>query len=432
MNVVRVDGVTRDSVADRHGVVRGDRVVHVNGKSIEDLIDLHFLTAQSMCRIGVRNKRGEQFTFTYREKEGPLGIIPEPIKVKRCKNKCVFCFVHQLPRGMRRTLYVKDEDYRLSFLSGNFVTLSDVTDEELGKIIRYRLSPIYVSIHTTDNELRRRMLGNPRAKDIMKTLHELTHNGILVHGQIVLCPGINDGMVLTQTISDLSRFYPGLESVALVPVGITTHRKGLPPIESITVEKAKDIVAYVESFARKFRKESGEDFLYASDEFYILAQRGIPSEKRYGEFHQIENGVGLVRKFMKSASRFSKTAAKPMRDLTGIVVTGVLPSGLVNRFISEFNQKTKASVRVVTVENALFGDTVTVTGLLTGEDIMRSVKDRKGEILFIPSVLLRETGDRFLDDLTPERLGGVTGRRVVVFEPDPVEFYRKCLEIMYN
>ncbi|MDH3258622.1 MAG: DUF512 domain-containing protein, partial [Deltaproteobacteria bacterium] len=259
--MVRIEGVIKDSVAAKQGVRRDDLVVEVDGKKAEDLIDLHFLTSKPRCRVRVRGREGRVFTFTYREKEGPLGIIPEPIKVRKCRNKCFFCFVHQLPPGMRKSLYVKDEDYRLSFLSGNFVTLSDITDDELRKIIRYRLSPIYVSIHTMDNELRRKMLGNDRAMDIKEILKKLTRGGIAIHGQIVLCPGINDGKNLEKTVDELSPLYPGLQTVALVPVGITAHRRGLPPIKSITPTIAGEIVDYVESFARKFRKVNGEDFI---------------------------------------------------------------------------------------------------------------------------------------------------------------------------
>jgi putative radical SAM enzyme (TIGR03279 family) len=427
-----VEGVIKDSVADNWGVKKGDRVIDVNGRKTEDLIDLHFLTARPRYTIRIRNRQGKDCAFAYSEKEGALGILPEPIKVKRCKNKCVFCFVHQLPHGMRKTLYVKDEDYRLSFLSGNFVTLSDVTEEELKKIIRYRLSPIYVSIHTTDNELRRMMLSNPDAKDITAILSSLTRNGITVHGQIVLCPGFNDGEIFLRTVEELSHLYPGLDTVAVVPVGITVHRRGLPPIENITVGMAKEIVAYVESFAREFRRIKGDDFIYAADEFYLMAERNIPSEKRYGEFPQIENGVGIVRKFIRSANRFSRLKVKSLEGLTGIAVTGVLPAKLITNFISLFNGKTGSSIRVLPVKNGLFGKTVTVTGLLAAEDIKNAVKGKKGEMLFIPSVMLRETGDRFLDDISPEKLGKLTGKRVVIFEPEPLEYYRNCLEIMYN
>lgn len=430
--MVRIEGVIKDSVAAKQGIRRDDLVVEVDGKKTEDLIDLHFLTSKPRCRVRVRSQEGRVFTFTYREKAGPLGIIPEPIKVRKCRNKCVFCFIHQLPPGMRKSLYVKDEDYRLSFLSGNFVTLSDITDDELKKIIAYRLSPIYVSIHTTDNGLRRKMLGNDQAKDIKEILKKLTRGGIAIHGQIVLCPGINDGKSLEKTLYEISPLYPGLQTVALVPVGITAHRRGLPPIKSITPMYAGKVVDYVESFARKFRKVNGEDFLFASDEFYLKSRKRLPSHKRYGEYQQMENGVGIVRKFMNSARTFSRIKAKPLRGLSGIAITGILPSKIISSFISLFNEKTGANVRVFPVQNRLFGKTVTVSGLLSGDDIVRAIAGKRGETLFIPKVMLRETGDRFLDDLTPEGLGEITGKRVVIFEPDPVDYYRKCLEIVYN
>lgn len=430
--MVRVEGVIKNSVADRERVKKGDLITGIDGKIPEDLIDLHFLTSKPRCTIRVKDRSGKETVFTYNEREGSLGIIPEPVKVRKCKNKCVFCFIHQLPPGLRKSLYIKDEDYRLSFLSGNFVTLSDVTSKELQKIIKYQLSPIYVSIHTTDRDLRRAMLGNPRARDIMETLTRLTGSGITIHGQIVICPGINDGKKLTKTVLDLSRLYPGLQSVAVVPVGLTGHRKGLPPITHVTEKIAGDIVTFVESFARKFRREKGQDFLFASDELYLKYGKPVPSERRYGEFHQIENGVGIVRQFMTSAKKFERIKTKSLRGLSGVAVTGILSYNLVSAFVSRFNGKTGSTIRTLPVENGLFGDTITVSGLLSGSDVLKAVEGKRGKLLFIPSVMLRETRDRFLDDLTPEQIENMTGKRVIVFDPDPLEYYRKCLEIVYN
>lgn len=427
--MVKIEGIVKGGIAEQEGVSKGDRVISVNGKPVEDLIDLHVLTSRSRCRITVINRLNKEYSFYYREREGPLGIIPEPVRVKKCRNKCVFCFVHQLPRGLRKSLYIKDEDYRLSFLSGNFITLSDITDDELRKITGYRLSPVYVSIHTTDNELRRVMLGNPEARDILPLLERLVKRGITVHGQIVLCPGINDGKYFEKTMEDLSRLYPGLRTVSVVPVGITSHRKGLPLIKKVTPQMAVEVVELVERFARKWRKGTGEDLFFASDEFYLMSVKNLPSSKRYGEFPQIENGVGIVRSFLNGRKRFLRMNTTQLKGLSGTVVTGLLAEEYVRDFMDEYNRKTGSKIGVLPIENTLFGNTVTVTGLLPGKDVIESSKRLSGDFLFVPSVMLREAGDRFLDDLKPEHIEERTGKKVVIFLPRPVEFYGKCLEI---
>ncbi|MGE5753695.1 MAG: PDZ domain-containing protein, partial [Deltaproteobacteria bacterium] len=227
---VTVESIAKGSLAQRAGIVSGDRVLSVSGEPVEDLLDLHFLTSRARFRLQWADSRGETREREFRPGGAGLGIHPEPIRVRRCRNRCVFCFVHQLPRGLRRSLYIKDEDVRLSFLHGQYVTFSDVTEEETRKILRYRLSPLYVSIHTADAELRRKMLGNPRAADILEVMKRLIRGGITLHGQIVVCPGINDGSELARTLEALTALRPGLATVAVVPVGLTSHRAGLPPL----------------------------------------------------------------------------------------------------------------------------------------------------------------------------------------------------------
>ncbi len=430
--MLKIIGVKPESVAHSEGIEAGDYVVEINGIPVEDLLDLHFLTSSIPVEIRVKKKNGARKRFLYNRSDLPLGLIPEPVKVKKCKNKCIFCFVHQLPKGLRKSLYVKDEDYRLSFLSGNFVTLSDLTDEEIEKIVRYRLSPLYVSIHTVDNELRRRMLGNPYARDVNEVMEKLIEGGITLHGQVVLCPGINDGDKLEETVSRLEKMYPGVKSLAVVPVGLTRFRERLPKLTPVTGEYAKTIVEYVERRARENRKKWGEDFVYASDEFYILSGVRLPSRKRYGDFPQIENGVGILRKFLDAVRRFERMEHRNLGHLSGVVPTGTLAFEYVRKFLDGFNKLTGAKVEPVPVENAFLGKTVTVTGLLTGRDVVNALKKKKGEYLFVPSVMLRESGDRFLDDLTPSELERISGKKVVVFEPDPVIFYRKTKELMVN
>ena len=231
---VGVEAVAPGSPADRAGIVPGDRILSVSGRPVADLLDLHFLTSRSRFTLAWRDASGAGRRKEFRLEGETPGIFPEPIRVRRCRNRCIFCFVHQLPKGLRRTLYVKDEDVRLSFLHGQYVTFSDLSDEEAAKIVRYRLSPLYVSIHTTDPELRRRMLGNPGAADVMRVMRRLIRAGIVLHGQIVVCPGVNDGAELARTLRELSGLRPGLRTVAVVPVGLTSHRAGLPPLRPVT------------------------------------------------------------------------------------------------------------------------------------------------------------------------------------------------------
>jgi len=428
--MVIVAGVIQGSWAKRQGIVKGDAVVSVSGRQVEDLLDLHYLSSRPRCTFRIRTRKGIESSLLYRESEGVIGIIPEPVKVKRCKNKCIFCFVHQLPKGLRRSLYVKDEDYRLSFLSGNYVTFSDVTDRELKKIINYRLSPLYVSIHTTDNALRRKMLGNQDARDIVELLTLLTKGGITLHGQIVLVRGVNDGALLSESVRTLEAFHPQLATCSLVPVGITKHRKSLPGIEGYDRNESRKIVRFVEKTARENRKCRGEDFIYASDEFYLKSGHRIPSSPRYGDYPQLENGVGLMRQFINGKKTFSSLKGKEPVTLDGVAVTGVLAWPYVNEFIDLFNNETGSTIRAVPVENRLLGSSVTVAGLVSGRDIAADVRGKKGKYLFVPSVMLREEKDRFLDDVTPSMLTEMTGKIVVIFEPDPMSFYEASKEIL--
>ena len=256
---VRVDSVARGSVAERAGIVAGDRILFVAGEPVGDLLDLHFLTSRRRFPLRWATARGEEKESVIRTGGDPLGVFPEPVRVRRCRNRCIFCFVHQLPKGMRRSLYVKDEDVRLSFLHGQYVTFSDISEEEIRKILRYRLSPLYVSIHTTDPVLRGRMLGNPHAADVMEVMRRFVSAGILLHGQIVVCPGINDGVELARSLDALSKIRPGLSTVAVVPVGLTSHRHGLPPLRAVTRDEARATLAMLVRLRRRLGDRGPDD-----------------------------------------------------------------------------------------------------------------------------------------------------------------------------
>lgn len=421
---VRVEAVAAESLAMHAGIAAGDRILSVSDEPVEDLLDLHFLTGRGKFRLRWVDSAGMEREREFRPRGEPLGIHPEPIRVRRCRNRCVFCFVHQLPRGLRKSLYVKDEDARLSFLHGQYVTFSDITEEETRKILRYRLSPLYVSIHTTDATLRRKMLGNPGAADILGVMKRLIRGGITMHGQIVVCPGWNDGGELIRTLRALSALRPGLATVAVVPVGLTAHREGLPPLRPVNRREARETLAML----RRFRRESGmpqkEPFAVAADEYYLLAEERVPGRRSYGSFAQIENGVGLLRRFLDEGKALFRKRSWPSSQCGGTVVTGLAARKPVGEFLKEFSRRSGARFESLPVRNRLMGSGVTATGLLGGRDILESLVGRRASRVYLPSVTLRDSGDLFLDNVSPGDISRETGAEVRIFEPTPRAFFR--------
>jgi putative radical SAM enzyme (TIGR03279 family) len=421
---VRVASVAEASAAARAGIRPGARILTVSGRPAEDLLDLHFLTSRSRFSLRWEESGGRERLCAFRLAEGErLGIHPEPIRVRRCRNRCIFCFVHQLPKGLRRALYVKDEDVRLSFLHGQYVTFSDLTEEEIRKIVRYRLSPLYVSIHTTDAALRRRMLGNPRARDILAVMRRLTGAGLELHGQIVVCPGINDGRELYRSLLDLSALRPGLRTVAVVPVGLTSHRAGLPPLRPVTRDEARETLDLLRSLRHRWAGVDEEPFAVAADEYYLIAGWAVPGRRAYGSFAQLGNGVGLVRRFLDESAALFRRRRWPPGASGGGVVTGKSAAGLVSRFLEEFSRRAGARFHLFPVPNRLMGESVTVTGLLGGNDIVSAVAGKVRGKLFIPSVTLREAGDLFLDGVSPAEISRKTGSEIRIFEATPRGFH---------
>ncbi len=424
---VRVDSVDPESPAARGGIAPGDRVLSVSGKPISDLLDLFFLTGKSRFSLEWLSSRGEVKTRNFRLDSESLGIYPEPVRVRNCRNRCIFCFVHQLPKGLRKPLYVKDEDIRLSFLHGQYVTMTDVTPEEMSRILNYRLSPLYVSIHTTDAPLRRKMLGNPHAHDIVSVLKQLVRRGITIHGQIVVCPGINDGPVLEKTLTDLMAFRPGLSTIAVVPVGLTSHRERLPKLRTVNAEEACQTIALVDRFRRESGENDGEPFVMSADEYYLLAGKAVPGRGIYGGFAQIENGVGLLRRFLDESSALFRRKRLVGDSRGGVVVTGVSPFPFVSAFLDRYSVVTGAKFETVAVPNRLMGPSVTVTGLVSGGDIVHALQGKKIGRLFVPSVMLRDAGDLFLDGMTPATLSRKVGADVVLFDPTPADFHESVI-----
>jgi putative radical SAM enzyme (TIGR03279 family) len=392
------------STAARMGLKPGDSVISVNGEEIHDVIDFRFFSADERLSLAVQKKSGSLIKLKVsKEPDDNLGLEFAPLRIKRCRNKCIFCFVDQMPPGCRKTLYVKDDDFRASFLHGNFITLDALSESDWERIFRLRLSPLYISVHSTDAGLRASLLRNTKAPDILESLKRLASGGIKMHTQVVLCPGVNDKEHLKRTITDLAGLFPAVSSIAVVPVGITRFRKGLFPLRIFSRQEARAVLERIEPLARRFKKRFGTRLVFASDEFYIKANVQFPPPSFYEDFPQIENGVGLVATFMGEVSRTRlPTKIVPVR---ATVVTGVSFSKILSSILKRLKGMKGAVVRQVTVKNRFFGPSVTVTGLLTGGDILHALRGKRlGDMVLIPSSALKEDGDVFLDDMSVEEL----------------------------
>ncbi len=418
---ITIESVTPGSIAEAAGLCAGDIIGDVNATPIRDVIDFMFNKDEDELNIGFRRDGSRKKITIVSESNADLGITFKPLKVKICKNNCIFCFVKQLPKGLRKPLYIKDEDYRLSFLYGNYTTLSNITAEEKKRIVQQRLSPMYISVHTTNKPLRNKMLGNPKATDILKELKYFADHKIRMHIQIVVCPGLNDAKELQSTIQDIYRYHPYVSSIAVVPVGLTKHRRmQLTPMTREVALKSLDIV---NAFQKRFRKKHGEAIVYCADEMYIKAETPFPSVQEYGELPQLENGVGMVPLFISQARKLKipKTISSKNRVLT---FTGTSFYPYLKRFITRLSEKEHLPVDVIPVKNTFFGETVTVTGLLTGRDVISALHDNTEnyQTLVVPDVVLREGDTLFLDNVSLQDLQDATGLKVVTTDGTPQGF----------
>ena len=416
-----IESVTPGSIAEAAGLRSGDAVMSINTVPMHDVIDFMFNSDADELHIEFRRDGSAKRITILSDSGADLGMTFKPLKVKLCKNNCIFCFVKQLPKGLRKPLYLKDEDYRLSFLYGNYTTLSNITDEERKRIIEQRLSPLYISVHTTNRALRNKMLGNPIATDILKELKFFAGHKIRMHIQIVLCPGFNDGKELKSTIQDVYKFHPYVSSIAVVPVGLTKHRR--IPLSPVSQEDALHAVETIEAFQKRFRKRHGEAIAYCADEMYIKAELPFPSLHEYGELPQIENGVGMVPLFLSQSRKLKipKTISRERRFLT---FTGTSFYPYLKKFIGRLTEKENFSVDVVRVENRFFGQTVTVAGLLTGRDIISAIhgNTERYDFLVVPDVVLREGDTLFLDNVSLSDLEDATGLKVITTDGTPQGF----------
>jgi putative radical SAM enzyme (TIGR03279 family) len=413
MKIVEVD-----PASPLFGHVRpGYEVVTINGQHVQDALDFRYRTADERVTIRFADHHGQELEVQLEGNGcGGLGVTLDDDRIRRCNCDCIFCFVRQQPKGMRRNLYIKDDDYRLSFTHGNFVTLSNVTEEDLSRIITQRLSPLYVSVHTTDDRLRRCMLRNEKLAPILPRLRHLTEHGITIHAQVVICPGINDGEQLAKTINDLSKLYPGVESLAIVPVGLTKYRDHLPKLRTYTPDESAAIIDQTEARQKEYHAILGSHFVWAADEFYVMADRDFPRRNEYEQMPQFENGVGMARECIAMFNRRRASLKSIQSELRVRFLTGLSAFPFLSQYILPFIQDDlKLHLSVQPVQNLFWGDSVTVSGLLIGRDMLEAAQGKIEEydVLVLPPNCLNEDG-LFLDDMSLEQFEDALGKPVVV------------------
>ena len=388
----------------------GDELLSINGKTIEDVFDYHYLINDEYILLLVKKADGEEWELEVeKEYEEDLGIVFENglmDEYRSCSNHCIFCFIDQMPPGMRETLYFKDDDSRLSFLQGNYVTLTNMKEHDIDRIIKYHLAPINISFHTTNPQLRCQMLRNRFAGDIFPKVDRLYQAQIEMNGQIVLCRGINDGAELEKSIQDLAGYLPHLKSVSVVPVGLSRFRDGLHPLEAFDRKEAGEVIDLIESWQKKLYEKHGLHFVHASDEWYLLAGRELPEAERYDGYLQLENGVGMLRLLEEQVNEALEEREGDDRAVNLSFATGKLAYPVITRYMKGIQKKfPNVMFRGYQIRNEFFGEQITVSGLLTGQDLVRQLKDQDlGEMLLLPCNLLRSGENVFLDDMTVENL----------------------------
>jgi putative radical SAM enzyme (TIGR03279 family) len=416
----RVSRIQPGSLAEAAGLRPGDSMVSINGHLLRDIIDYRFYAAEEELEIVAQRGRDELPTVRIeRGYDQDLGLefeAPTFDGIRRCRNKCDFCFIHQMPPGLRSSLYVKDDDYRYSFLFGNFITLTNLHQDDWIRIGEQRLSPLYVSVHAADPQLRSRILGVPTTQDILSQIRRLGDLGIEVHTQIVVIPELNDGQALERTVQDLASFYPSVASIALVPVGITRyHACGL---RALTVQEAEDILALARPLRRQYRKRCGIALVYPSDEMYLMAGQPVPSAREYDGFPQLANGVGMVRQLLDDwqlAKHRRPQGTWPYEKTSLVCATLIAP--LLRQLATEWAQLVQASVQVLPVENDLFGPTVTVSGLLTARDVLDTLRGQDlGDLVVLPRAMFDASGELTLDDYPLSQMEQALGVSVVAAE----------------
>ena len=431
-----ISKVYKDSIADELGIEVGDLLISINGEPIHDIIEYRFLLSDEYLEVEMQKQNREVYIYEIeKDYDDDLGIeFTNPIidKAKSCRNKCVFCFIDQLPKGMRETLYFKDDDSRLSFLQGNFVTLTNMSEEDINNIIKYRISPINISVHTTNPELRKTMIKNKFAGNLYSIMERLAEAQIQMNCQIVLCPGYNDKEELERTVSDLTKLYPYVNSAAAVPVGITKHREHLPNLEIFNEKTAGETIDQVDKLQKKYLKELGTRFIFLSDEFYIMANRKLLDYDEYEGFIQFENGVGMISKFEREIKDYLENLSEDHKSK--IKKVSIATGHSAYEFMCEMakcimEKCPNVQIDVYKIINNFFGDTITVSGLVTATDIIDQLKDKNlGETLYIPRSMLKADEEIFLDNITLENLSDIMGLEVVPCLNEGKDFIDKILK----
>lgn len=404
-----IKSVDPGSIADELGLEPGDRLLSIDGHELEDIFDYEYYIENESITVLVAKENGEEWELDIENQYSDLGLTFENglmSEYRSCRNKCIFCFIDQMPKGMRETLYFKDDDSRLSFLQGNYITLTNMSDQDIDRIIKFHLSPINISVHTTNPQLRCKMLNNRFAGEVLKNIDRLYEAETPMNGQIVMCRGVNDGEELERSIRDLSKYIPYMESVSVVPVGLSKYRDGLYPLEPITAEDAERTIEIVETWQKKLYEEHGTHFIHASDEFYILAGRPVPEEERYDGFVQLENGVGMIRLMTSEVEETLEQMQGDDSEDEVSIATGRLAYGYLNGFAEEIRKKyPNRKVNLYPITNDFFGEQITVAGLITGQDLIRQLKGKNlGSRLLLPACMFRSGEEVFLDDVTLDQV----------------------------
>lgn len=431
-----VKRVEEGGIAWEMGIEPGDKLLRINDNIIEDVFDYHYYVNDEQLVVLIEKTDGEEWEIEIeKDYEDDLGIEFEQglmDEYRSCRNKCMFCFIDQMPKGMRETLYFKDDDSRLSFLQGNYVTLTNMSDHDIQRIINYHLEPINVSIHTTNPELRCKMLHNRFAGDALKKIQALYDGGITMNGQIVLCKGINDGEELERSIRDMAQWLPNLQSVSVVPVGLTKYREGLYPLESFGKEDAKEVLGIIHKWQDRIYEEYGTHFIHAGDEWYILAEEEIPEEERYDGYLQLENGVGMIRLLLNEFEEAYKELKGDDRKIHVSMATAKLAYPYLIEMAAALKEKYPNLIyNIYQITNNFFGEKITVAGLLTGQDLLSQLSGKElGEVLLLPCNMLRSGEEVFLDDMTVSELSEALQVRIDIVKSSGQDFVDAVLQQM--
>lgn len=412
--MAKIIAIDKGSIGEELGLEVGDELLGFNGEKIVDVLDYVYYDSQDAFTMNIKAKQGDVVDIEIeKEEDETLGLtLDDSVQLNpiRCKNKCLFCFVDQLPKGMRETLYVKDDDYRLSFVSGNYVTFSNIGQKELDRIAKLHLSPLYVSVHAYDKKVKTKLVSNPESAMVYEKMQFLAEHSIVMHTQIVLCKDINDGEVLAETLTKLRELHPWVQTVAVIPVGLTCHRQGLYELKQFDEKLSREVIAQVE----KFNESCGGNFCWCSDEFYIKAGLDMPDYSAYGDFPQIENGVGLCAEFANSFDSALEKAKPSDKAVEVAIITGQSFKGILKGLCDTFKDKyPNVKIRICDIYNDFFGRSITVSGLVTPTDIIKQVSDMPKYTL-IPSTMLREFTDSFLDGYTVPQLEEALNTKILV------------------